>query len=66
MIMSVGLITILQTLPTGRGGQLVLVFFKAAEFLDVKSYVHVMRWAKSIDARLPYYVGVWLMGIGHP
>ena len=33
-------------------GQLVLGrLYKAAEFLDVKSYVHVMRWAKSIDAR---------------
>ena len=33
-------------------GQLVLGrLYNAAEFLDVKSYVHVMRWAKSIDAR---------------
>lgn len=33
-------------------GQLVLGrLYKAAEFLDVKSYVHVMRWAKSIDTR---------------
>ena len=33
-------------------GQLVLGrLYKAAEFLDVKSYAHVMRWAKSIDAR---------------
>ena len=33
-------------------GQLVLGrLYKAAEFLDVKSYVHVMRWAESIDAR---------------
>jgi GST-like protein len=33
-------------------GQLVLGrLYKAAEFLNVKSYVHVMRWAKSIDAR---------------
>ena len=33
-------------------GQLVLSrLYKAAEFLDVKSYAHVMRWAKTIDAR---------------
>ena len=33
-------------------GQLALGrLYKAAEFLDVKSYAHVMRWAKSIDAR---------------
>ena len=33
-------------------GQLVLGrLYKAAEFLDVKSYAHVMRWAKSIDSR---------------
>jgi GST-like protein len=33
-------------------GQLVLGrLYKAAEFLDVKSYAHVMRWAKNIDAR---------------
>ena len=33
-------------------GQLALGrLYKAAEFLDVQSYVHVMRWAKSIDAR---------------
>ena len=33
-------------------GQLVLGrLYKAAEFLDVKSYAHVMRWAKGIDAR---------------
>ena len=33
-------------------GQLVLGrLYKAAEFLDVKSYAHVMRWAKRIDAR---------------
>ena len=33
-------------------GQLVLGrLYKAAEFLDVKSYVNVMRWAERIDAR---------------
>lgn len=33
-------------------GQLVLGrLYDAAEFLDVKSYTHVMRWAKAIDAR---------------
>jgi GST-like protein len=33
-------------------GQLVLGrLYDAAEFLDVKSYEHVMRWAKAIDAR---------------
>jgi GST-like protein len=33
-------------------GQLVLGrLYKAAEFLDVRSYHHVMRWAKVIDAR---------------
>ena len=33
-------------------GQLVLGrLYDAAEFLDVESYEHVMRWAKSIDAR---------------
>lgn len=33
-------------------GQLVLGrLYSAAEFLDVESYEHVMRWAKSIDAR---------------
>ena len=33
-------------------GQLVLGrLYKAAEFLDVQSYVNVMRWAKSINAR---------------
>lgn len=33
-------------------GQLVLGrLYGAAEFLDVESYEHVMRWAKSIDAR---------------
>ena len=25
--------------------------YSAAEFLDVESYTHVMRWAKEIDAR---------------
>jgi len=33
-------------------GQLVLGrLYDAAEFLDVASYTHVMRWAKAIDAR---------------
>ncbi|MGH1464485.1 MAG: glutathione-dependent disulfide-bond oxidoreductase [Cognatishimia sp.] len=33
-------------------GQLVLGrLYEAAEFLDVASYTHVMRWAKEIDAR---------------
>ncbi|GAD54632.1 glutathione-dependent disulfide-bond oxidoreductase [Limimaricola cinnabarinus] len=33
-------------------GQLVLGrLYDAAEFLDVESYSHVMRWAKAIDAR---------------
>ena len=33
-------------------GQLVLGrLYSAAEFLDVASYTHVMRWAKQIDAR---------------
>ncbi|MGR3839037.1 MAG: glutathione-dependent disulfide-bond oxidoreductase [Cognatishimia sp.] len=33
-------------------GQLVLGrLYSAAEFLDVESYTHVMRWAKAIDAR---------------
>ncbi|OIQ25827.1 MAG: glutathione-dependent disulfide-bond oxidoreductase [Alphaproteobacteria bacterium MedPE-SWcel] len=33
-------------------GQLVLGrLYDAAEFLDVESYKHVMRWAKAIDAR---------------
>lgn len=33
-------------------GQLVLGrLYSAAEFLDVESYKHVMRWAKAIDAR---------------
>jgi GST-like protein len=33
-------------------GQLVLErLYEAAEFLDVESYTHVMRWAKAIDAR---------------
>jgi GST-like protein len=33
-------------------GQLVLGrLYGAAEFLDVESYTHVMRWAKEIDAR---------------
>ena len=33
-------------------GQLVLGrLYSAAEFLDVESYTHVMRWAKGIDAR---------------
>jgi GST-like protein len=33
-------------------GQLVLGRqYNAAEFLDVESYEHVMRWAKAIDAR---------------
>jgi GST-like protein len=33
-------------------GQLVLGrLYDAAEFLDVTSYTHVMRWAKAIDAR---------------
>ncbi len=33
-------------------GQLVLGrLYNAAEFLDVESYEHVMRWAKAIDAR---------------
>ncbi len=33
-------------------GQLVLGrLYDAAEFLDVESYTHVMRWAKAIDAR---------------
>mgnify|MGYP005752051967 CR=1 FL=1 len=33
-------------------GQLVLGrLYSAAEFLDVASYTHVMRWAKEIDAR---------------
>jgi len=33
-------------------GQLVLGrLYSAAEFLDVDSYTHVMRWAKEIDAR---------------
>jgi len=33
-------------------GQLVLGrLYSAAEFLDVESYSHVMRWAKAIDAR---------------
>ncbi|MGR3500336.1 MAG: glutathione-dependent disulfide-bond oxidoreductase [Limimaricola soesokkakensis] len=33
-------------------GQLVLGrLYDAAEFLDVDSYTHVMRWAKAIDAR---------------
>ena len=33
-------------------GQLVLGrLYDAAEFLDVESYEHVMRWAKAIDAR---------------
>ncbi len=33
-------------------GQLVLGrLYNAAEFLDVESYAHVMRWAKVIDAR---------------
>ncbi|KUP94475.1 glutathione-dependent disulfide-bond oxidoreductase [Tritonibacter horizontis] len=33
-------------------GQLVLGrLYEAAEFLDVESYEHVMRWAKAIDAR---------------
>jgi len=33
-------------------GQLVLGrLYSAAEFLDVKSYEHVMRWAEAIDAR---------------
>ena len=33
-------------------GQLVLGrLYSAAEFLDVDSYKHVMRWAKAIDAR---------------
>lgn len=33
-------------------GQLVLGrLYSAAEFLDVESYAHVMRWAKAIDAR---------------
>ncbi|MGR3503933.1 glutathione-dependent disulfide-bond oxidoreductase [Pseudaestuariivita sp.] len=33
-------------------GQLVLGrLYEAAEFLDVTSYTHVMRWAKTIDAR---------------
>lgn len=33
-------------------GQLVLGrLYNAAEFLDVESYTHVMRWAKAIDAR---------------
>ncbi|MFK7751010.1 MAG: glutathione-dependent disulfide-bond oxidoreductase [Sedimentitalea sp.] len=33
-------------------GQLVLGrLYSAAEFLDVESYTHVMRWAKEIDAR---------------
>jgi len=33
-------------------GQLVLGrLYDAAEFLDVESYGHVMRWAKTIDAR---------------
>jgi len=33
-------------------GQLVLGrLYDAAEFLDVASYTHVMRWAKEIDAR---------------
>lgn len=33
-------------------GQLVLGrLYNAAEFLDVESYTHVLRWAKAIDAR---------------
>ncbi len=33
-------------------GQLVLGrLYSAAEFLDVESYTHVMRWARAIDAR---------------
>jgi len=33
-------------------GQLVLGrLYSAAEFLDVASYAHVMRWAEAIDAR---------------
>ena len=33
-------------------GQLVLGrLYSAADFLDVESYTHVMRWAKAIDAR---------------
>jgi GST-like protein len=33
-------------------GQLVLGrLYSAAEFLDVESYTHVVRWAKEIDAR---------------
>lgn len=33
-------------------GQLVLGrLYSAAEFLDVESYTHIMRWAKDIDAR---------------
>ena len=33
-------------------GQLVLGrLYSAAEFLDVESYTHVLKWAKKIDAR---------------
>jgi GST-like protein len=33
-------------------GQLVLGrLYNAAEFLDVQTYSHVMRWAKAIDSR---------------
>ena len=39
-------------------GQLVLGrLYSAAEFLDVESYTHVLRWAKAIDARMPVQRG---------
>jgi GST-like protein len=39
-------------------GQLCLGrLYSAAEFLDVESYEHVMRWAKAVDARAPVQRG---------
>lgn len=41
-------------------GQLVLGRqYNAAEFLDVESYEHVVRWAKAIDARRPSNAVAW-------
>ncbi|MGJ8602855.1 MAG: glutathione-dependent disulfide-bond oxidoreductase [Marivita sp.] len=39
------------------GGLVLGRLYNAAEFLDVASYTHVMRWAKAIDARTPVQRG---------
>ncbi|MFP7673895.1 glutathione-dependent disulfide-bond oxidoreductase [Marivita sp. S0852] len=39
------------------GGLVLGRLYDAAEFLDVDSYTHVMRWAKMIDARTPVQRG---------